>query len=301
MRASPLLLAAIGIAFLSAMDAAVKIVALQENVLTATWLRYVFGGLLTIPLVILMRRPLPGKEGLKAHALRGLLLTFTSLSFFYSISILSLAETITLAFIAPLIVPPMAALVLKEPMRGNVVIAAIAGFVGVLVTVQGGDAEVAENGDRLLAVLSVLASAVLYASQTLILRARAQRDDALAIAALATVVPLVLLTPAALALQPLPAVTSLWPAFLSGLLGAGGVLVMVWTYAKAEAQILIVVEYTGLFWAALLGWILFQEQPRWQIFAGAIIIAGACMCVAMTESRARRALRKQAGQKQSAF
>ena len=243
-------------------------------------------------------RPLPGRRGLAAHALRGLLLTFTSLSFFYAISILSLAETITLAFVAPLIVPPMAALMLKEPMRGSILFAAVAGFAGVLVTVQG--AEAGDGGpDRPLAIAAVLLSAVLYAAQSLILRARAQRDDAFAIAALATVVPLLLLTPAALILDDLPRTASLGPAFLSGLLGAAGVLVMIGAYARAEAQLMIVFEYTGLFWAAILGWIVFAESPRPQIFAGAAIIAAACIYIAIAERRERRRVRIP--QKRSAF
>ncbi|MEM8826876.1 MAG: DMT family transporter [Pseudomonadota bacterium] len=295
-RVSPIFLVCLGIALLSAMDAAVKVVALDETVLTATWLRYVFGGIILIPLVAVLQRPMPGRRGLAIHALRGFLLAFTSLSFFYAISILSLAETITIAFVAPLIVPPLAALVLKEPMRGRVALAAIAGFLGVLVTVQGADAAMDGGAARPWAIAAAILSAVLYAAQTLILRARAQRDDALAIAALATVVPIIVLTPLALAFDPLPAVPSLGPAFLSGLFGALGVIVMVWAYARAEAQVMILYEYTGLFWAALFGWVLFREVPRIEIFAGAAIIAGACLWIAWTE-RAPRPL----PQKKSAF
>ena len=78
--------------------------------------------------------------------------------------------------------------------------------------------------------------------------------------------PLLLLTPAALLLDELPRTASLAPAFLSGFLGAAGVFVMIGAYARAEAQLMIVFEYTGLFWAALLGWLVFAESPRPQIF-----------------------------------
>lgn len=290
-----ILYALLGIAALSAMDAAVKIVALEETVLAATWLRYVFGGLILLPLLFTLRRPLPGAEGLRSHALRGLLLTFTSLTFFYGISILPLAEAITLAFVAPLLAPPLAALLIGEPMRGRAVLAAIIGFAGVLVTVQGGPADAASQGGAYgWAVAAILASALLYALQALILRHRAQRDDALAVAGLAMVVPLLLLTPAALVLAPLPGASTLGAAALSGLLGAIGVLSLARAYAQAEAQVMMIFEYTGLFWAALLGWFLFAEMPRPQVLVGAAIIAGACLLVT-------RGKRRPAPAKQSAF
>lgn len=272
----------LAIGLLCAMDAAVKLVSWQEGVLTATWLRYLFGGLLLIPAALLMRRRMPDRAGLRIHALRGLLLTFTSLTFFHGIAVLPLAEAITLAFVAPLMVPPLAALFLKERMRGRAALAGVLGFIGVLVTVQGADGSYSE-GNRGLAIASILVSATLYALQALILRARAQRDDAVSIAALAGVVPLALLTPAALALDGFPGAAALPAAALSGALGAAGILILTRAYALAEAQVLIVFEYTGLFWAALLGWFIFAERPRLEIFLGAAIIAGACILVSRAE------------------
>ncbi|MBV7255945.1 DMT family transporter [Pacificimonas sp. WHA3] len=282
MRASPIFLAILGIAFLSAMDAAVKVLALQDTALTATWLRFAFGTIVTLPLLYFARHAMPDREAIRAHTLRGVMIAAMSICFFYAISILSLAETITLAFIAPLIVPPLAALFLKEKMRGNVLLAAIAGFAGVVVTVQGAD-DSASGGARNLAIAAVLASAVIYAVQTMILRSRAQRDNPLVIAVFGTVVPLLVLTPLALTLGPLPGQDALIPGLAAGLLGLGGILSLIYAYARAEAQVLIVFEYTGLLWATLLGWVMFQEEPRIEIYIGAAIIAGACLYIAWNE------------------
>ncbi|MGB7406133.1 MAG: DMT family transporter [Pacificimonas sp.] len=288
MSGSPILLAIIGIAFLSGMDAAMKSVALAEPIVVATWLRYVFGGLFTLPLVFLLKRPMPDRTGLKVHMWRGLILTFTSLTFFYSLSILTLAETITIAFSAPLVVPFMAAVFLKEKLKPGAILAVAAGFLGVLISVQGEPGTTATDTERLFATASALTSAILYAAATLMLRARAPKDDGLAITALATVIPLVLLTPAALIFWPVPQVEVLPNAALAGLLGMFGVLALAAAYAKAEAQVLIVFEYTGLGWAALLGWLVFGETSDWPVFLGAAIIAGACLYIAFAERRAAR-------------
>ncbi|MEE4348752.1 MAG: DMT family transporter [Pacificimonas sp.] len=269
---------AAGIAALSAMDAAIKMVALSDGVMIATWLRYVFGALSLAPFLLILQKPLPDRAGLKAHALRGLLLTATSLTFFYGIAVLPLAEAITLAFVAPLMTPPLAALLIGEKMRARALLAAAIGFVGVVITVSGGSASSA-RGDYPLAVTAILVSALLYSLQSLILRQRAQKDDAIIVAALATVVPLLILTPLTLTFEPLPSAEAWLPAFIGGALGSIGVLLLVRAYAKAETQQLMVFEYTGLFWAALFGWFLFAEQPRPEVFVGAIVIASSCLLV----------------------
>jgi S-adenosylmethionine uptake transporter len=48
-------------------------------------------------------------------------------------------------------------------------------------------------------------------------------------------------------------------------------------YALAEAQQLAPLEYTGLIWAAMIGFFFFAEAPRPQLWIGAVIIIGACL------------------------
>ncbi|MBZ6377454.1 hypothetical protein B5C34_04845 [Pacificimonas flava] len=294
MRPATIAYATFGIASLCAMDAAVKLVALQEGALTATWLRYVGGALIFLPLAALMRRPVPGPAGLRIHALRGVLLTLTSLTFFYGISILPLAEAITLAFVAPLLTPPLAAFLIGERLKPRAILAALIGFAGVLVTLQGREESAAASGAHGYAVASILLSALCYSLQSLILRQRAQIDDEISVAALATIVPLAILTPLGLFAAPLPDAGSLVPALAAGAFGSAGIFSLIRAYAQAEAQFVMIFEYTGLIWAALFGWVLFAEMPRPEIFLGAAIIAIGCLLV----SRGRR---RPAAGKQSAF
>mgnify|MGYP000430438032 CR=1 FL=1 len=53
------------------------------------------------------------------------------------------------------------------------------------------------------------------------------------------------------------------------------VLLLSWAYARAEAQILIPVEYTAFAWAAIFGWYFFAEAVTWPTIVGtALIVAG---------------------------
>jgi S-adenosylmethionine uptake transporter len=49
-----------------------------------------------------------------------------------------------------------------------------------------------------------------------------------------------------------------------------------WGYARAEAQALVPIEYTGFAWAALFGWLLFGEPVSWATVAGVTLIVAAC-------------------------
>lgn len=210
---------------------------------------------------------------LPAHLLRGLLIVATALMFNYGLTQLPFAEVMVLAFTAPLLIPPLAALLLDEPMRGRSVAAIGLGFAGVLVTVQG--APLFETG-RLWGVAAVLACSVTYALSAIVLRARAARDGATVITLLGAGVPCLLLSPVAIGAPPPSWELAGWLA-AAGLLGNLGVQLLARAYARAEAQAMSVLEFTGLIWAALIGWAFFGESVRLAVWAGAALIIVACL------------------------
>ena len=70
------------------------------------------------------------------------------------------------------------------------------------------------------------------------------------------------------------------------LIFGGAVLAMVslavisWGYGRAEAQALLPIEYTAFVWAALIGWIMFDEAVTWATLAGVVLIVGGCLIAA---------------------
>jgi S-adenosylmethionine uptake transporter len=59
-------------------------------------------------------------------------------------------------------------------------------------------------------------------------------------------------------------------------------------YSRAQAQNVAAAEYTALIWSAALGYFVFAEVPRWQVWIGAAIILGAVMLAAWDSRRADR-------------
>ena len=53
-----------------------------------------------------------------------------------------------------------------------------------------------------------------------------------------------------------------------------------WAYARAEARVLIPVEYSAFIWAALLGWVMFAEAVTLATLVGTALIVVGCLVAA---------------------
>lgn len=255
------------------MDAIVKNLALTVDVSVITLGRYVAGTVLALAVWQWQGRPALTRAMLPLHLVRGALIASMAFAFYWSLKTLPLAEAITLSFIAPLLVPPMASLMLGETVQPRFLAAGLLGFAGVLVTVQGAPRF---DGDRLIALAAVLFAAVAYAASAVILRARAANDGATIVTLMGSAIPMLLLAPAAVGAE-MPSMATLGWFGLLGLVGNIGVQLLARAYAHIEAQVLAVMEFTALPWAALYGWLFFAEPVRLQVWAGAAIILAACI------------------------
>ena len=85
------------------MDAIAKHLSLTMDVFQITWARYFFTVVFTFTLMILFyKESLVWSKKPKLQLIRGIILAFSTLCFFYSISVISLPTALTLAFVAPI-------------------------------------------------------------------------------------------------------------------------------------------------------------------------------------------------------
>ena len=272
-RPTALLQCAAGIGTLCLMDVVVKHLAATVEVPVITLARYTTGTILALGVWHLQGRPRFTRDMWPLHLVRGVLIAAMAFCFYWSLTKLPLAEAITLSFIAPLLVPPLASLMLGEKMQPRFLAAGALGFVGVLVTAQGAPDF---SGDRLLALAAVLFAAVAYAGSSVLLRARAAADGATIVTLMGALIPMLVLSPVAIGAAAPDLPTIGW-FMLLGLIGTVGMQLLSRAYARIEAQVLAVMEFTALPWAALFGWVFFAEPVRLQIWAGAAIILVACL------------------------
>ena len=64
---------------------------------------------------------------------------------------------------------------------------------------------------------------------------------------------------------------------------SAAVVALSWAYARAEAKVLVVVEYTAFIWAALFGFVMFAEPVTLSTLAGAMLIVLGCVMSAWHE------------------
>lgn len=285
--ASPTQLSAViwgaaGVALLCFMDAAIKHLVATNDTLVVVFGRYVFAAIFAAILWFRARQPALTPDIWKAHALRGVVISISAVTFFWSLTALPLVEVIVISFLAPLMMPFTARLLLGERLRARNIAAGLVGFTGVIVASLGAPDDA--GGDRrMLGVSAVLVAAVTYSISMTLLRGRAGKDGPEIVGLLAALIPGAIVAGPALVTGAAPPASDI-PAFvLLGLFAAGGMYCLAKAYAGAETQVLAPLEYTALLWAAAIGWFLFAEPVRQGVWAGGAIIIAACLWGAQAE------------------
>lgn len=287
---APFLMALAGVAMLSLMDAFMKEAALAIGAFSAALLRAAIATAIATPLWLARRKRWPDRATLNLHLLRGVTSAFMGLTFFFALTKLPIAETIAISFIAPLIALYLAAILLGEKVTRRAVTASLVSFAGTLVIVGTRFGQGEMDGDAALGFASILVSTVLYALNFIIMRRQSQRAGPAEVAAFHGGVSTVILGLAAPWFFTMPP-TEVQPSLLiAGLLTVGGAMTLAWAYARAEAQALLPVEYSGFCWAALFGWLFFAEMVSAGTIAGvALIVIGTWIAATRGKAPARAA------------
>jgi S-adenosylmethionine uptake transporter len=276
----PFSVATIGIATFAAMDAVMKGLALAIGAYNAVFWRMLIGLALSAVLYLGQKRVRPTREAMRFHVIRGVVGSVMALTFFWGIARMPLAEAVALTFVAPLLSLYLAAAFLKEPVGKTAVLASLLGFTGVLIIVlfQG-----QSGGTRdLWGAASILTSATLYAYNIILMRQQALVARPLEIAFYQYVVVVAVLALAAPFLA-VPPPAGEWPELvLAALLALVSLMLLAWAYRRAEAHRLAPVEYTALVWAALLGFVIFNEEVGVSTLLGAALIVGGCLLATRT-------------------
>ena len=126
-------------AILPFMDVIAKYLSTDISFFQITWARYFFTVFFSLPFMFFFfRKNLTWTTEPKLQSLRGLLLFCANLLFFYSISVISMAKALTLAFIAPLITTALSPFLLNEKVGLRRWSAVLIGFTGSLFVIRPG-------------------------------------------------------------------------------------------------------------------------------------------------------------------
>ncbi len=312
----PILAALGGVACLSLMDAFMKSASLAIGAFSAAWLRAVIGSAIMLPIFAVAEARRPPRAVLKLHIERGVISCFMALTFFYSLTKLPLAETIAISFVAPLVALYLARVLLGEAVSRKAIWGSLLGFAGTVIIVSARLGSADFDRDTLLGLASILVSAMLYAYNFIVMRRQSQLAGPAEVALFHSLVSAVLLpvtaivvaavaaiyaapalfpapTPAALGamvsaaarflatnLITVPGTATLGATAISAALTVVGAMALAWAYARAEAQVLVPMEYSGFLWASLFGWLFFAETVTATTLLGTMLIVLGCWLAA---------------------
>lgn len=284
------LVCALGIALFSGMDAVMKSLVLAIGTFATMLWRNVVGlgmsGLLYLP----SRTAWPARTVMRIHVIRGALSTAMGYLFFWGLAYVPLAQAIALAFIAPLIALYLASIILREQIGKRTIIGSLLAFAGIVLIFLG-QAQADLGREALLGSSAILLSALLYAMNIILMRQQSLVAQPAEIAFFQSLTVATLLGVLALIIGvDIPAAVH-WPwlAFAAAL-ALASMLLLAWAYARAEASYLAGTEYTAFLWAALFGWLIFQEPLEALTVTGAALIVGGCFIAARTAAEANPTL-----------
>lgn len=276
--ARPALVMALAILVLSSMDALIKSFGTSLPILQIVWLRYAFGAVITVGVLLVTGPHQITLRSLKSNVVRSVFMVLTALFFFYALTRMPLVETVTLAFTAPIFMIVIARVLLGEAITSRALIAVLLGFCGVLVVVAGDFG----SGGALnpLGIAGALSAAVTYATWAVLLRKHASHDSIPVLTFLQTTLAAAILTPTGVLFWSDLSQMQVLTFVAIALLGTFGHIALAWSLKHAEASRLAPIEYTNLVWASLFGLVFFAERPAPMTLAGAVLIIAACLITA---------------------
>jgi drug/metabolite transporter (DMT)-like permease len=202
-----------------------------------------------------------------AHVTRGAIgLTSMFLSF-GALTLLPLAEAVTLSFIAPLFAVALSALILGEPVGRHRWAAVAIGLTGVVVVMRP-----AGTGLSPLGLGLAVAGALSVAAATITIRQIGRTETTQSMVLWFTFICIA----AGGATMPVFGQWhdgTTWALLIAmGMFGGIGQLLMTASLRAASVSAVVPFDYAHLIWAALLGWLIWDTQPRATTWAGAAII-----------------------------
>jgi S-adenosylmethionine uptake transporter len=263
--------------FLCLLDTVVKGLSADFSTIQIVCLRFMMTCVWLGLWLAVRRAGWPSFNRLGVHAVRALTVIAASGSFFYALGRMPFAELFAICLTSPLFMALFGAIFLRERVRLSIAGAIAIGFAGVIVIVGDGFGS-AQTTDP-TALVAALLSPIVYASNIVILRAQTAHESPDMIVLMQSLCAgLFTLPVAALDFHPLTLDTALL-FVLIGLLGASGHLLFAYALSRTSAARFSIVEYTGLLWAAVFGYIFFAEVPKLTVWIGAALIIAACLLV----------------------
>lgn len=278
----------LAIVLFSGLDTSAKLLATHAHipVTQIVWMRFLGQFLLMLPIMLaLSPAELFATKKLGLELLRSLLMVSTTACNFLALQYLRLDQTVTVVFLAPLLVALLAGPLLGEWVGWRRLVAILVGFLGVVIVVHPG------LGGLHFAFLFAFGAMLAYAFFMLLTRYLAAYDKPFAMLFYSILFGTFALIPFALWSWVWPATLGDWLLLcILGLLGGTGHYLFIHAYRLAPVPAVAPFLYLQLLSMVAFGFAVFGDLPdAWTLSGSAVIIASGVYLL-----HRERAMRKEA-------
>ncbi len=213
--------------------------------------------------------------------LRGVLNFGAMLCFFTALSMAPIADVTALSFTAPLFATLLAVLILKEKLGWRRVAAIVAGFVGTLIVLRPGFAEISTG------YIMVLIATIFWGACVIIIKTLSRTESSVTITTYMSLVMAPLALVPALFVWSWPSLTDFaWLAFL-GFLGGCGQMAVAQALRHAETHVAMPFDFVRLIWVSITGYLFFAEVPDIFVWLGGALIFSSTAYITIREHKIR--------------
>ncbi len=267
------LLMMLGMGALAANHSLVRVVAAELHPLEVSALRFLWALPLMLPWLLRGRGTVLQTRRHGLHFVTAMLTVIMTASFFIALSRMPLAEATALNFTAPLFTTIIAALMLKERVEFARWGATVIGFVGVLIILRPGFADI-----PLVALLPVF-GAFLLAWWFIGVKRLSASESIATITIYQTLWSALVLTAVAVPVWVTPTWATLGFSAAMGGLGTTGIICTSRAFSMAEASAVAPLDYLRLPFIALIAYFAFGEIPDGVSVVGALIITASAIYI----------------------
>ncbi|HEX7439332.1 MAG TPA: DMT family transporter [Caldimonas sp.] len=271
--------AAAGLIF-AHLNALMRLLTLHLDPFQTQFLRYLFGMLVMLPLVLRsgVRAYWPKQIG--AQFARGAVHTLGLCLWFTALPRIALADMTAIGFTGPIFIMVGAYFFFHEPMRWERWLASGIGLAGVAIVLAP---KLSGSGGAYNLVM--LASAPVFAASFLLTKGLTRREGTGVIVVWQAISVTLFSLPLALFHWQAPTLVQ-WAGFaVCGLLGSSGHYCLTRSFRSADISSTQSVKFLDLVWATGIGWLLFAEVPSQTTLIGGAVICAATIWIARRESR----------------
>ena len=261
------------------MDGLAKHLSTEIHFMQVVWGRYFFMALISLSITyFFFNKNLKWPNNIKIQLIRSLFLFLSTILFFYAISVISLAEALTLAFVSPMIVTLLSAIILKEQVGLRRWSAVVIGFIGVLFVVRPGFNEIN------LATITALGCGICYAFYIISTRKLSNQDNpllTLIFTGLSGSIVISLIVPFYWSWL---TITQLILLISLALIGTLAHFLLILSLNYAEASKLAPLTYSEIIMNVIIGYYFFGDFPDQWIWLGLIIIVLSGVYISLREN-----------------